>query len=139
MTTIGLARSFRSAFDALTATLLDVSRRDRAMLLLLAAYAAAWTLYGAIAKSSQDLHPDMTELIAWSRDPSLGYPKHPPLGAWLVRLWFDVLPLTDWSFYLLAMLMPTLALWIVWRFSADYLSVEKRVAGVALSDADPVL
>ena len=71
MTTIGLARSFRSAFDALTATLLDVSRRDRAMLLLLAAYAAAWTLYGAIAKSSQDLHPDMTELIAWSRDPSL--------------------------------------------------------------------
>lgn len=132
MTTIGLARSFRSAFDALTATLLDVSRRDRAMLLLLAAYAAAWTLYGTIAKSSQDLHPDMTELIAWSRDPSLGYPKHPPLGAWLVRLWFDVLPLTDWWFYLLAMLMPTLALWIVWRFSADYLNAEKRVASVAL-------
>jgi 4-amino-4-deoxy-L-arabinose transferase-like glycosyltransferase len=132
MTTIFFARSFRSAFEALTDALLDASRRDRVMLLLLAAYAAAWTLYGAIAKSSQDLHPDMVELIAWSRDPSLGYPKHPPLGAWLVRLWFDVLPLSDWSFYLLAMLLPTLALWIVWRFSADYLAVEKRVAGVAL-------
>ena len=115
MTTIVFARSFRRAFEALADALLDASRRDRAMLLLLAAYAAAWTLYGAIAKSSQDLHPDMTELIAWSRDPSLGYPKHPPLGAWLVRLWFDVLPLTDWSFYLLAMILgTTFLLYLVW-------------------------
>ncbi len=28
--------------------------------------------------------------------------------------------------------MPTIALWIVWRLSADYLEVEKRVVGVAL-------
>jgi hypothetical protein len=31
-----------------------------------------WTLYGSIAKSSQDLHPDMVELISWSRDLGLG-------------------------------------------------------------------
>ena len=43
-----------------------------------------------------------------------------------------VFPLTDWSYYLLAMLMPTIALWIVWRLSADYLEIEKRVAGVIL-------
>jgi dolichyl-phosphate-mannose-protein mannosyltransferase len=30
------------------------------------------------------------------------------------------------------MLMPTIALWIVWRLSEDYLESEKRVAGVAL-------
>ena len=28
--------------------------------------------------------------------------------------------------------MPTIALWIVWRVSADYLEIDKRVAGVAL-------
>jgi 4-amino-4-deoxy-L-arabinose transferase-like glycosyltransferase len=110
----------------------DASRRDRAVALLLTGYAVTWTLYGSIAKSSQDLHPDMVELIAWSRDLSLGYPKHPPLGAWLVRVWFDVLPQTDWAFYLLATLMPTLALWFFWRLSADYLDIEKRIFGLAL-------
>ena len=28
--------------------------------------------------------------------------------------------------------MPTIALWIVWRLSADYLDIEKRVVGLAL-------
>ena len=74
----------------------------------------------------------MTELIAWSRDVSLGYLKHPPLAAWLVRLWFSIVPSTDLSFYLLAMLMPTIALWVVWRLSADYLELDKRVLGIAL-------
>src|SRR5215469_16238979 len=127
-----LVRSVDNALARLAEALRGDARRDRAMLLLLIGYALVWTLYGSIAKSSQDLHPDMVELISWSRDLSLGYPKHPPLGAWLVRLWFSVFPLEDWAFYLLAMLMPTLALWIFWRLSADYLDVEKRVLGVAL-------
>jgi hypothetical protein len=59
-----------------------------------------------IARSSQDLHPGMTELIAWSRHRDFGYLKHPPLAAWLVRLWFSLVLVADWSFYLLAMLMP---------------------------------
>src|ERR1700758_4464063 len=116
-----LVRSAGTAPAKLAEALRDGTRRDRAMLLLLIGYALAWTLYGSIAKSSQDLHPDMAEVIAWSRDLSLGYPNHPPLGAWLARLWFSVFPLDDWSFYLLAMLLPTLALWIFWRLSADYL------------------
>ena len=41
-------------------------------------------------------------------------------------------PVAEWSYYLLAMLMPTIALWIVWRLSADYLDIEKRVVGLAL-------
>jgi hypothetical protein len=65
------------------------------MLLLLLGYAAIWTLYGSLARSSQDLHPDMTELITWSRDVSLGYIKHPPLAAWIVRLWFSIFPVRD--------------------------------------------
>ena len=47
-------------------------------------------------------------------------------------LWFHIFPLAEWSYYLLAMLMPALALWIAWRLSADYLDGEKRVAGLAL-------
>jgi len=116
---------------ALRGALIDPARRERAVLVSLAGYLVLWTIYGTIAKSSQGLHPDMTELIAWSRDLAWGY-KHPPLAALIVRLWFGVFPLAEWSYYLLAMLMPTIALWIVWRLSADYLDIEKRIVGLAL-------
>ncbi|HEY6023291.1 MAG TPA: glycosyltransferase family 39 protein [Pseudolabrys sp.] len=112
--------------------LIDPARRERAVLVSLAIYVLLWTAYGTITKSGQGLHPDMTEIIAWSRDLSFGYLKHPPLAAWLAWLWFSAFPITEWSYYLLAMLMPAIALWIVWRLSADYLDVEKRVVGLAL-------
>lgn len=121
-----------SPLERLAAALADPARRDRAMAMLLAGYVLVWSLYGTLAKASQDLHVDMGEMIAWSREASLGTPKHPPLGAWIAGLWFSAIPRTDWTFYLLAMLMPALALWIFWRLSADYLEVEKRVAGIAL-------
>lgn len=121
-----------SAADRLRAVLGDPARRERAVLLSLAAYVVLWTVYGAIAKSAQGLHPDMTELVAWSRDLSLGYLKHPPLAAWLVAGWFSVFPVAAWSYYLLAMLMPAIALWFAWRLSADYLGIEKRIVGLAL-------
>jgi Dolichyl-phosphate-mannose-protein mannosyltransferase len=110
----------------------DPARRERNVLLALAAYVLIWTVYAVISKSSQGLHDDMTELIAWSRDLQLGYLKHPPLAAYLVWIWFSVFPVAEWSYYLLAMLTPALALWIVWRLSADYLDIEKRIAGLAL-------
>jgi Dolichyl-phosphate-mannose-protein mannosyltransferase len=128
----GIAGMAQNAIERLFDTLVDPKRCDRAMLLILIGYAAIWTFYCGIARSSQDLHPDMTELIAWSRTLSFGYLKHPPLAAWIVRVWFDLIPMSDWSFYLLAMLMPTIALWISWQLSAEYLDIDKRVLGVAL-------
>jgi hypothetical protein len=113
-------------------TLFAPAGADRAVVILLAAYTAIWTLYGCIAGASQDIHSDMAELIAWSRTPAFGYLKHPPLAAWIVGFWFRVFPLASWSYYLLAALMPSIALWFSWRIGADYLSIEKRVAGLAL-------
>src|SRR5665811_567960 len=112
--------------------LIDPAGSERAVLASLAAYLLLWTIYGTIAKSSQGLHYDMTEVIAWSRDLSLGYLKHPPMAAGIVWAWFSVFPVAEWSYYLLAMLMPTIALWFAWRLSADYLDVEKRVVALAL-------
>jgi 4-amino-4-deoxy-L-arabinose transferase-like glycosyltransferase len=117
--------------DRLHGALTDPGRRERNVVLVLAAYAALWTVYGTIAKSGQGLHPDMTELLDWSRHLAWGY-KHPPLAAALVWLWFKVFPVAAWSYYLLAMLMPALTLWIVWRLTADYLDIEKRLFGLAL-------
>ena len=102
-----LLKPLGSLLDALT----DPARRERAAVLLLAAYCAVWSLYGAFAKGSQDIHFDMGEMVAWSRDAGIGTPKHPPVAAWLVKIWFAVFPLTDWSYYLFAMVLATFALW----------------------------
>jgi 4-amino-4-deoxy-L-arabinose transferase-like glycosyltransferase len=132
MTSAEFVRLARNRFERVFDALVDNARCERAMLLLLAGYAAAWSLYAAIAKSGEDIHPDMGEMVAWSREVGLGTPKHPPLAAWLVGAWFRVFPREDWAYYLFAMILPTVALWIAWRISARYLPPDKRVVGIAL-------
>ena len=116
----------------LVAALINPERRERTVFAVLFAYIVIWTLYGVLAKSSQDLHPDMTEMFAWSRDFASGYSKHPPLGAWLTAAWFMVFPITDWAFYFLGMTIAGFALWIAWRVGRDYLDSEKQVFALGL-------
>ena len=99
----------------IAASFADPANANVTVLFALAVYVGVWTAYGTITKQAQGLNPDMTELIAWSRDLDFGYSKHPPLAAWLVRGWFEIFPVSDWAYYLLAMLMPALAMWIIWR------------------------
>jgi Dolichyl-phosphate-mannose-protein mannosyltransferase len=119
--------------DALT----DPVRCERSAVLVLLGYVALWTLYGTLAKASQDIHADMTEQFALSRGLAWGYPKHPPLGMAIVRLWFSVFPTADWAYYLLAMATVALALWIIWRLSERFLGADKRVVGLALMTLVP--
>ena len=100
---LSLRDGISAPLDRLIAALTDPARRERAIVLLLAAYCGLWALYGAIAKGSQDVHFDMGEMVAWSRETLWGTPKHPPFGAWLVSAWFGIFPLTDWSLQLMAM------------------------------------
>ena len=123
-----LERLLDRLIDALTRP----KRRDHTVLAILGGYLFIWTLYGVIAKSNQDLHVDMTELIAWSRDLAFGFPKHPPFAAILVRGWFAWFPIDDWAYYLLAILTATTALWIAWQLFADYLPPTKRVIALCL-------
>lgn len=124
--------SKRGLFERLFDVVVDPSRRERAVALLLAGYAAAWWLYAVISNSSQDINVDMGEMFAWSHQVTLGTPKHPPLATWLVRAWFSVMPVRPWAYYLFAVISATVALWIAWRISARYLSAEKRVVGLVL-------
>ena len=63
------------ALDALA----DPVRRERAVVALLASYAAIWSLYGTIAKGSQDIYVDMSEQFVLGRELAFGYDKHPRL------------------------------------------------------------
>src|SRR5947209_1609770 len=124
----GPTKLVEGLLDALT----DPARRERTAVAVLLGYVALWTLYGTLAKASQDIHADMSEQFALGRELALGYPKHPPLAMAVVRAWFAVFPTADWAYYLLAMVNVGLALWIVWRLTARFLDGEKRVLGLAL-------
>ena len=62
----------------------------RATAALLVMFVLVWTLFQVVSYASIDLHPDLVEMYAWGRHPSLGYYKHPPLGAIISALWFSV-------------------------------------------------
>ena len=118
--------------ERLLDSLTDPARRERSVAAALLCYVALWTLYGILAKASQDIHVDMSEQFALARELALGYPKHPPLTMAVVRAWFAVVPAADWAYYLLAMANVGLTLWIVWRLMARFVDGEKRVVGLAL-------
>ncbi|MFL9826456.1 glycosyltransferase family 39 protein [Rhodoplanes sp. SY1] len=106
---------------------LDTADSGVATAVLLAVFVAAWTSFQVISYASLDLHPDLVEVYAWSRHPSPGYYKHPPLGGLMAAAWFAVFPIADWAFHLLAMVNAALALLVVDRIAARWVSGDKRV------------
>ena len=120
----GNSRTIRQLIDALC----DPARRQRAMLGLICVYALAWLVYGVIAKSTQDLNADMAEMVIWTREPALGYPKHPPFLAWVLTLWFRVFPLADWAYTLLAVVTVAAGIWLCFQLAGEWMTAEKRAA-----------
>jgi 4-amino-4-deoxy-L-arabinose transferase-like glycosyltransferase len=127
--------TFRERIDAglgrLLDALSDTKRRGRTVMAVLAAYCAVWTVYAVIAKSSQDFHFDMGEMVAWSREVTFGTPKHPPLPTWLTGAWFSVFPLASWAYDLFAMAGATVAIGIAFVVSTRYLDGLKSAVGLA--------
>jgi 4-amino-4-deoxy-L-arabinose transferase-like glycosyltransferase len=116
------------AFGGLVDGLCDPKRRRLVALALACAYAVAWTLYGVIAKSSQDINADMAEQVVWARELALGYPKHPPFLTYVVKLWFLIFPLTDWAFTLLAAVTVSAGIYLAFELCGIWLYGEKRAA-----------
>src|SRR5271168_3570789 len=117
-----------AVFTNLVDGLCDPLRHRRAMLALAAAYGATWFAYGVVAKSSQDLNADLAEMTVWAHEPALGYPKHPPLLAYVIRAWFAVFPQADWAFTLLAARTLSAGLYLAFEVCGLWLDGEKRAA-----------
>jgi 4-amino-4-deoxy-L-arabinose transferase-like glycosyltransferase len=136
--------SFASLRDAYNGALLrlidglaDPARRRGAALVFVLGYGALWFVYGVIAKSSQDLNADMAEMVVWAREPALGYPKHPPLLAWVLWLWFQIFPLADWAYILLAVVTVSAGIFLAIELCAEWLEGEKLAAVPFLLAAIP--
>src|SRR5258708_6134636 len=123
-----LLHRFNDALTRLLDALADPSRRRRAALVFVIGYGVLWFIYGVIAKSSQDLNADMAEMIVWMREPALGYPKHPPLLAWILFVWFKIFPLADWAYILLAVVTLAIGIYLAIELCAQWLAGEKLAA-----------
>ena len=129
--------SFNGALLRVIDGLADPARRRRAALVFCLGYGALWFIYGVIAKSSQDLNADMAEMIVWTRELALGYPKHPPLLAWVLWAWFKIFPLADWAYLLLAVVTVSAGIFLAIELCAEWLAREKLAAVPFLLAAIP--
>jgi len=137
MTFTALRDRSNDALSRLIAGLSDPARRSSAALVFCLGYGALWFIYGVIAKSSQDLNADMAEMVVWAREPAFGYPKHPPLLAWVLWVWFRVFPLSDWAYILLAVVTVSGGIYLAVELCAEWLEGEKLAAVPFLLAAIP--
>ncbi len=107
------------------------ARRERGIVIALGVNAVLWTLFGTISKFGQWIHGDSAEIFAWSRYLELGYDKHPPLLPALYRAWFTVMPVANWSLYLLAAINVAVGLWAVWRAAGLLVDRPRQVIATA--------
>ena len=70
-----------------------------------------WALVQWLSQGNLDGYHDMLENYAWSQAWDWGTHKHPPFFAWMVGLWFAVLPQNDLSYRLLAYTNIAIGLW----------------------------
>jgi len=88
-------------------------------------YGVLWFVYAMISRSTRDFNADMAEMIVWTREMALGYPKHPPLPAGMLWLWFSVFPTTDWAYNLLAAANLSVGLYFAFKLASEWLEREK--------------
>lgn len=135
---VGLRASALALFARLVDALADERRGPRTAAGLLALYALLWWAYALVAKSTQSIHFDMGEVFAWSTELAFGYPKHPPVPAWVAAAWFAVFPRADWAYYLLAVTSIAVALWFIWLIAARFVAGDKRAVALVLLAFAPV-
>jgi 4-amino-4-deoxy-L-arabinose transferase-like glycosyltransferase len=123
-----LCDRYNNALARLVDGLADPARRRKAALVFCVTYGALWFVYGVIAKSSQDLNADMGEMVVWTRELALGYPKHPPLLAYILWAWFKVFPVADWAYLLLAVVTVSAGIFLAIELCAEWLAAEKLAA-----------
>ena len=108
------------------------SDERRLLTLFVVFHTIVWTLVLTVSRSPGALWDDMLETYAWAQEWELGYYKHPPFYAWVTGLWFQLLPRTDWAFYLLAATNVAIGLIGIWKLAGRFVKVEARLLSVLL-------
>ncbi len=115
------------------------ARIPRAAYLVGLAFLLFWPIYQLLSQFVIDNYGDMFETFAWGIGWQWGYVKHPPLMGWIAAGWFELLPRSDFFFYLLASANVTATILIMAAIGTRFLSPRQVTIAVLTAQALPPL
>jgi 4-amino-4-deoxy-L-arabinose transferase-like glycosyltransferase len=101
---------------------------SRSFWLFAAAHLIVWTLVPTVAHFN--LPADTIEMLFCGHEWQLGYPKHPPLPAWISEAAFVASNHSPWSLYLVAQITVVISFWGVWRLAREFVSPSMALLAV---------
>ncbi len=105
--------------------------------LLLIGHLLLWTWVGWASRSNFDGAGDMVEAYVWGQGWQWGYFKHPPLSAWVARLWFSVVPESLAGYSLLAALNGAVGLAGLALLASEFMPRKWVLLCVAMASLTP--
>lgn len=96
-----------------------------------------WTVALSLTRNSIDTSGDTVENYAWGIGWQLGYFKHPPFTAYLVALWFKLLPNTNFYYILLSQILMGACFLAVFKINSNYLPPKLAVLSVVVLEFIP--
>jgi Dolichyl-phosphate-mannose-protein mannosyltransferase len=137
-----LMRRTLERLDALGARILfpkgDAAPELRCFVVFLLGHVAVWTLYAWLSHNNLSSSADLTEAYAWGREFEWGYHKHPPLSAWIAAAWFELMPRSDWAYFLLAALIVAIGYAGVWALVGLLETGPRRLVSVIALEFSPI-
>ena len=101
-------------------------------------HVVVWSLYAWLSHNNLSSSSDLTEAYAWSREFQWGYHKHPPLSAWIAAGWFELLPRSDWAYFLLAAFVVAVGYAGIWAAIGLLEKGPRRLAAVMALEFAPI-
>ena len=92
---------------------------NKSVTFFLFAHLIIWTLIPSV--SNINLPLDTIEHLAWSTNLDWGYSKHPPLIAFVLKIFYEIFGNQDWAYYFLSQLFVICSFFIVFKFSEEFL------------------
>ncbi|HXX03063.1 MAG TPA: glycosyltransferase family 39 protein [Xanthobacteraceae bacterium] len=97
--------------------------------LVLAAFVVLWMIFWSISTAPLDANIDSGEASVWAQHFAFGY-KHPPMTAWLFKVWFALFPRQRWAMDLLTVTTCACGLAVAWRLLRDHLDKNRALLGL---------
>ena len=82
-----------------------------------------WTLAPTLTNNNLPL--DTIEALAWGSNLDWGFNKHPPASAFFVEIFYIIFGANDWAYYFLSQICVTVAFFVVWKLSKNFLKNNK--------------
>jgi len=77
-----------------------------------------WTLTPTFTNNNLPL--DTIEALAWGSNLDWGFNKHPPMSAFLVEIFYQIVGSQDWAYYLLSQICVIISFFVVFKLAEEF-------------------